>query len=274
MGTVSLPTGAANTGTNDWSDVYNNDAAIVNEVNGNIVNANVGSGAAIAYSKLASMSTGAVLLGNAGTPTATTLSGDVTVGATGVTAIGATKVTAAMLNADTQAGYRTILNASGYLDDGSSPTTYALGTNFSGDSGMNTAGGTINIETSSEISHPAPLIYIDDADYTLASLTPKLRIRAQVLCNATAPGTITFTFGLYPITCAGAADVITLTYGTVVSNSTVAIVNPSASTVNQDKNTDFAFPSDGVYALGVATSAVAASNTATLCSAQLQVRLT
>lgn len=51
----------------------------------------------LAYSKLAAMSTGQVLLGNAGTPTATTLSGDVTVGATGVTAIGATKVTNAML---------------------------------------------------------------------------------------------------------------------------------------------------------------------------------
>lgn len=62
-----------------------------------LVNADVNASAAIAYSKLAAMSTGQALLGNAGTPTATTLSGDVTVGATGVTAIGATKVTNAML---------------------------------------------------------------------------------------------------------------------------------------------------------------------------------
>lgn len=65
--------------------------------NSAITNAKVSASAAIDYSKLASMSTGQVLLGNAGTPTATTLSGDVTVGATGVTAIGANKVTDAML---------------------------------------------------------------------------------------------------------------------------------------------------------------------------------
>lgn len=62
-----------------------------------IVNADIASGAAIGYSKLASLSTGQVLLGNAGTPTATTLSGDVTVNATGVTAIGNSKITNTMM---------------------------------------------------------------------------------------------------------------------------------------------------------------------------------
>lgn len=62
-----------------------------------ILNADINTSAAIAYSKLAAMTTGQALLGNAGVPTATTLSGDVTVGATGVTAIGASKVTNTML---------------------------------------------------------------------------------------------------------------------------------------------------------------------------------
>ncbi len=62
-----------------------------------IVNADINASAAIAYSKLATMATGSILLGNAGTPTATALSGDVTVGATGVTAIGSAKVTNTML---------------------------------------------------------------------------------------------------------------------------------------------------------------------------------
>lgn len=66
---------------------------------GAIVNADVNASAAISYSKLATMSTGQVLLGNAGTPTATTLSGDVTVGATGVTAIGS----GVIVNADISA---------------------------------------------------------------------------------------------------------------------------------------------------------------------------
>lgn len=62
-----------------------------------IVNADISTSAAIAYSKLATMATGSILLGNAGVPTATALSGDVTVGATGVTAIGSGKVTNTMV---------------------------------------------------------------------------------------------------------------------------------------------------------------------------------
>ena len=76
-------------------------STIIAEFNGNIDNNNVKSAAAIAYSKLATMNTGQILLGNAGVPTATTLSGDVTVSALGVTAIGTSKVTSAMITDDT-----------------------------------------------------------------------------------------------------------------------------------------------------------------------------
>lgn len=63
-----------------------------------ITNALVSTTAAIAVSKLAAGTSTQVLLNTATpTPTWTTLSGDVTVGATGVTAIGASKVTNAML---------------------------------------------------------------------------------------------------------------------------------------------------------------------------------
>jgi hypothetical protein len=56
---------------------------------GVIVNADVSTGAAIAHSKLANITAGQVLLGNASNvPTATALSGDVTVNSSGVTAIG------------------------------------------------------------------------------------------------------------------------------------------------------------------------------------------
>ena len=53
MGNVSLPIGSTNSGTNDWSDVHGEDQAIVDVVNGNIENANIKAGAAIAASKLA-----------------------------------------------------------------------------------------------------------------------------------------------------------------------------------------------------------------------------
>jgi hypothetical protein len=55
---------------------------------GLLVNANIDSAAAIAYSKLATLNTGQILLGNGGTPTATTLGGDATVGATGTLTLG------------------------------------------------------------------------------------------------------------------------------------------------------------------------------------------
>lgn len=65
-----------------------------------IVNADVSSSAAIAHSKLATITAGSVLLGNASAvPTATALSGDVTVNSSGVTAIGAGVIVDADVNA-------------------------------------------------------------------------------------------------------------------------------------------------------------------------------
>lgn len=73
-----------------------------------IVNSQINSAAAIAVSKLAAGTSAQVLLNSATpTPTWTTLSGDVTVGATGVTAIGTGKVLSAMI-ADTILKYTTV----------------------------------------------------------------------------------------------------------------------------------------------------------------------
>lgn len=58
-------------------------------LNGNIDNDNVKSTAAIAFSKLASLTTGKIIVGTAGgTPTAVTLSGDATINAAGVLTLG------------------------------------------------------------------------------------------------------------------------------------------------------------------------------------------
>lgn len=63
-----------------------------------VTNAKVAAAAAIDFSKLAAMTSASILMG-AGTtvPTVTAVTGDVTIGNTGVTAIGAGKVTEAML---------------------------------------------------------------------------------------------------------------------------------------------------------------------------------
>ena len=67
-------------------------------VRGGLVNADIDAAAAIAHTKIANITAGRVLLGNASNvPTATALTGDVTVSNTGVTAIGSAKVTPTML---------------------------------------------------------------------------------------------------------------------------------------------------------------------------------
>lgn len=116
------------------------------------------------------------------------------------------------------------------------------------------------------------LIDFDDADYTVGGLTQKLRLRAIVATNATAPG-ITFTFGLYPVTVLGAGTDMRYTAGTVVASSTLAMATPSASTPTRGTPTaDFTIPSDGAFALGVATSGTLASSSFVSMHAILQTR--
>lgn len=64
---------------------------------GSVTNAKIATGAAIQYDKLATLNTGQLLVGNAGTPTAATLSGDATIDASGALTIAAGAVEEAML---------------------------------------------------------------------------------------------------------------------------------------------------------------------------------
>lgn len=63
-----------------------------------LVNADVAAGAAIAFSKLASLSTGQFLFGNAGVTTAGAMAGDATIDASGNLTIGSSKITAAKMS--------------------------------------------------------------------------------------------------------------------------------------------------------------------------------
>lgn len=95
MGNASnAPTATALSG-----DVTVNSSGVTAIGSGVIVNADVNASAAIAHSKLANITAGQVLLGNASNvPTATALSGDVTVNSSGVTTIGNLAVTTAKVN--------------------------------------------------------------------------------------------------------------------------------------------------------------------------------
>lgn len=79
-------------------DVVISNTGVTNISAGVILNADVNAAAAIAYSKLAALTSANILLGSAGNvATVTAVSGDITIGNTGVTAIGSGKVLKAML---------------------------------------------------------------------------------------------------------------------------------------------------------------------------------
>ena len=120
------------------------------------------------------------------------------------------------------------------------------------------------------------LIHIVSADWpTVNGLATKLRIRAQINCNDVAP-TGNFTVGLYPVTrpaTSGGAGLNIYTLGTVVSGSNGATVSaPAADSSNLLVGADFALPSDGLYCIGVVTTATVATSAHVHVNAQLQQR--
>ncbi len=202
---ITLPTPTGNTGTNDWSDVYNNDAQLVTEID------------------------------------------------------------------DRDGNYQTIHFAQSFITGGAIAGTYLLGSGLAGAGlvyGAIASGNALKGTT----GVPPSVFYFDDGDYTTASKTQKLRVRAQVVTNLTAPA-LTFTVGLYPLSSVGGgSESVSYTVGTVVSGSTVAFVTPAAGGVAQSNSGDLTIPSDGAYLLGVVTSGSIAVNSAVSVHAQLQTR--
>lgn len=172
-------------------------------------------------------------------------------------------VTDAKLASPNNSAYKTLVTAANVMSDGGVAATYAFAPGYGFvTSATNVAGTDIQI----------PLLYLDDADYTVGSLSTMLRVRAQCLTNATA-STITATVGFHAITaCAGSADNFQLTLAAATSGSTVAFASQGASTRAQGNSGDFAFPADGYYCLGLVLSGSMPANSHHMFSAQLQVR--
>lgn len=157
--------------------------------------------------------------------------------------------------------YRTIDTASSHLGSGITSGTFVMyPTSASLKSAVDVVAGVF------------PIMYLVGADYAISGLTTKVRVRLVVACNATAPGTQTFTGGLYPVTVAGGSSAFVPTLGTVTSGTTAAVVNPSASTVQATASSDTTIPADGAYCLGFTSSATTATNSFTKLYAHLQFR--
>lgn len=69
---------------------------------GSVTNAKIATSAAIQHDKLAALNTGQLIVGNAGTPTATTVSGDVTIAADGAVTVADDAITLAKMEDGTQ----------------------------------------------------------------------------------------------------------------------------------------------------------------------------
>ena len=122
----NVPTSVALTG-----DVTVSNTGVAAIASGAIVNADVNASAAIAYSKLASLTSGNIIVGNSSNvPTAVAVTGDITVSNAGVTAIASGAVVDADVNASAAIAYSKLASlASGNILVGSSlgvPTSVAV----------------------------------------------------------------------------------------------------------------------------------------------------
>jgi hypothetical protein len=259
MTLITLPK-LSQVGVNEWADVEDNDIAIRDVVNGNLDANNIAAGG-VGTTQLASNAVTTAKITNDAVTADKIADGAIDAAAK----IASGVVTDAKLASPNNSVYRTILTADAVAGADRGAGTYLL---KSYSFGLLLSGEDVNLPSS-----VPPLIYFDDADYTVSGLTQKLRLRAQIRPNATAPGTITYTVGLHNVTAgAGGADALSYTLASAVSGSTVAFVNPSASTPAQNATSDFTIPADGYYVLGVVTSAAVANNSAVHISAQLQTR--
>lgn len=109
---------------------------------GTIVNGDINASAGISLSKLASITAGSVLLGNAtNVPTATALSGDITINSSGVTAIGTGVIVNADISASAAIAHSKLANATaGQILLGTTTTGVITATTISGDIAITGAG--------------------------------------------------------------------------------------------------------------------------------------
>ena len=150
--------------------------------------------------------------------------------------------------ASTEGTYRIIASRAGAVIGGAGNADFWIGMG-----GPAVADG-VSSDTATTTYAPTPAVFqFAAADYAITGRTTKLRLRATVINNTTAPGR-TATVGLYPVTAVGgASDTTSVTLGTAVTGSTIAFSSASmtASSRLQNVTADFDVPADGMYVLGV-----------------------
>jgi hypothetical protein len=157
--------------------------------------------------------------------------------------------------------YSSLFQATGFLVNDAGPDTYMLT--------MSRAAQTpYSLDTTNLTARIVPLFRWQAADFDVPTLGTQMLIRSEVATNATAPGG-NYTFGLYPLTVDGGADVLRFTLGVVVPGSTCQHAAPAASNVSTVSSGDFDPPANGIYCLGCVSSAGVNNNAAVQLSAQV-----
>lgn len=161
-------------GVTPTGDVTITNAGVMAIASGVIVNADVKSNAAIDYSKLAAITAGSVIMGNASTvPTVTAISGDVTVGSTGVAAIGSGVIIDADINASAAISYSKLAGmTAGYILMGNASALPTV-TVVTGDVLLSSAGVTSiasGVIINADVKSDAAIDYSKLATMTAASI--------------------------------------------------------------------------------------------------------
>lgn len=121
--------------------------------------------------------------------------------------------------------------------------------------GMTSAGGVVNDPASNASVMLLPILA--SGLMGLTGRTTKLKTGIIVTTNDSSPGTFTITAGLAgPVVSTGATGTQTLTWGSAISGTTVAIANPGANAeLFSISSTAYDVPADGLYVPIISTSA-------------------
>lgn len=171
--------------------------------------------------------------------------------------LAASTVTDAKLASPNNSVYKTLLTGGAYIGAKGVGTYY-----LSAEGGVRATGAAT--------TEPPPLLFqFAKADYEVGSKSQKLRIRSQVTVGSTSPSTVKVNVKLFPLTISAG----TYALGTAVTSSSANSSGLATNTISSftSESGDFAFPSDGVYCLGVVVESITVPSGIAV-SAQLQTR--
>lgn len=225
------------TATAVTGDVTISNSGVTAIGSGVVVNADISASAAIAHSKLASMTAGQVLLGNASNvATSTTVTGDVTISSSGVTAIASGVIVDADISASAAIAHSKLASVTAGQVLLGNASNVATATALSGDVTINSSGVTAigsGVIVNADISATAEIAVSKLANGTARQLlqTASNGTDVEWATNVDIPGTL-------DVTGATTFD------STVTCNSTGAITIPDGTTAQRPGS-----PSEGMIRL-------------------------